>query len=239
MKLRAFLLALLLATSAAAEDDPWRNAIDRSDIETLRTLAAGTPQVNAQARRGKTALMLAVAKNDLKLMTRLIDLGADVNKTNKGGGAALMYAAQYGHTDAARLLLKHGAQIDFQGGKFWTALMIAVLKGHLPMIDFLLQNGADVNTNDMFGASPLLRAVERDNEQVAQRLLAAPSIDVNAADRSGMTPLHMAATVGNEKLATALLTRGARVDARNDNGDTPYDLALKKGHYPLAKKLRR
>ncbi len=222
-----------------ADSDPWRDAINRADIQALRALVVTSPQVNLQAHRGKTALMVAVVKNDLGLMAQLIDLGADVNKINQQGGTALMYAAQYGHTDAARLLIKSGARVNTQGGKFWSALMIAVLKGRLPMVDLLLQNGADVNANDMLGASPLLRAVEREFTDVTQRLLAEASLNINAADRNGMTPLHMAAAVGNEKLATVLLAHGALATLKNDNGDTAADLAARNGHAALAAQLRQ
>ena len=104
---------------------------------------------------------------------------------------------------------------------------------------YLRVNGADVNANDMFGASPLLRAAEREQLDVVRRLLAVPSVKIDAADRSGMTPLHMAATIGNEEVATALLARGARVDIKNGDGHTAHDLATRKGHYALAKLLRR
>jgi len=233
-----FAVTLLVSAPIYAGDDPWRTAIDRSDIQTLRALAKTAPSVDLPARRGKTALMVAVVKNDLQLIKLLIELGADVNKFNQGGGTALMYAAQYGHLEAARVLLKGGAKVNAQGGKFWSALMIAVLKGRLPMIELLLQNGADVNASDMLGASPLARAVEREYVDVARRLLEVPSLDINARDRSGMTALHMAAAVGNDTLATALLAHGARIDIKEENGFTPADLAQRNGHTVLAAKLR-
>jgi len=237
MRIVALISALLLAAATIAGDDPWRDAIDRSDMQTLRTLAAA-PHINLQAKRGKTALMVATAKNDLELMKRLIDLGADVNKFNHAGGTALMYAAQYGYVDAARLLIAHGANVMALGAKFGTALMIAVLKRHLDMVDLLLQNGADVNAPDVLGGTPLLRAVERDYVDVADRLITDRSVDVNATDRSGMTALHMAAVTGNEQLADVLLAHGARKDMKNGNGETPADVAQRGGHAGLAAKLR-
>ena len=39
------------------------------------------------------------------------------------------------------------------------------------------------------------------------------------------TPLHVAAALGNADGITAVLKAGANGKARNDNGNTPFDLA--------------
>jgi ankyrin repeat protein len=44
--------------------------------------------------------------------------------------------------------------------------------------------------------------------------------------RSGMTPLHAAARKGLKKVVELLIHEGADVNAKDDDGDTPLDLAL-------------
>lgn len=49
-------------------------------------------------------------------------------------------------------------------------------------------------------------------------------------DDAGKTLLHLAAARGHEDVVSALLQSGADVFARDNNGDTPRDLALIMGH---------
>ncbi|NIN67511.1 MAG: ankyrin repeat domain-containing protein, partial [Anaerolineae bacterium] len=53
------------------------------------------------------------------------------------------------------------------------------------------------------------------------------------------TPLHKAAFGGNVELARLLLERGADVAAMTDDGRTPLDIAIERGHAELADVLRR
>jgi uncharacterized protein len=61
---------------------------------------------------------------------------------------------------------------------------------------------------------------------------------VNARQEGGYTPLHAAAQNGDVELIDLLLDRGARLDARTDDGRTPADLAEAANHPMLAKRLR-
>ena len=62
---------------------------------------------------------------------------------------------------------------------------------------------------------------------------------VNAADRDGNTPLHHAVEVGRYSVIIKLMNIGANVDARNNNGDTPSDLAAHKGYTLTKRALER
>jgi Ankyrin repeats (3 copies) len=63
-------------------------------------------------------------------------------------------------------------------------------------------------------------------------------VEANAwKDMRGASLLHHAAIWGDEKFAEALITRGARAYAHNENGETPADLAAIWGREALAKTL--
>ena len=63
-------------------------------------------------------------------------------------------------------------------------------------------------------------------------------MDLNAKeDVYGATPLHMAAANGNKKIAEFLITKGADLNARNDNGGTPLVYAAQIGHKEVAELL--
>ena len=53
------------------------------------------------------------------------------------------------------------------------------------------------------------------------------SIDVNAKDNSGVTALHQATRRKNEPLIRLLLSRGAMVDCKDDDGRTPWSANIR------------
>lgn len=50
------------------------------------------------------------------------------------------------------------------------------------------------------------------------------------ADANGFTALHIAASLGDEHLASMLLDRGAKTEARDQQGRTPFFVAGMAGH---------
>ncbi len=136
------------------------------------------------------------------------------------------------------------------------SLRDAVRSGDLAAVKALLDAGADVNERDQLGATPLLDAAWYGNEQIV-RLLVEGGARVDAThDEGGSTPLDYAVLRGNEAIVHLLLERGAKskkalhtaaghgrteivrlliasgmpVDARDDAGFTPLDLAALQGN---------
>ncbi len=90
---------------------------------------------------------------------------------------------------------------------------------------WLVARGADLGAVDTWGNTPLHTRARswRGNIPVLLELGA----DVNAATASIGTPLHAAADRKHTENAALLLAHGARVDARNKQGLTPLELALR------------
>ncbi|GKS78887.1 hypothetical protein wHma_08940 [Wolbachia pipientis] len=86
--------------------------------------------------------------------------------------------------------------------------------------------GINVNAQDEYGETPLHLVLKKGNIDinVLNALLGAKEIDVNAQD-GDRAPLHLAAEKGHKEVVEALLDKGANVDAEDENGDTPLDLA--------------
>ena len=70
----------------------------------------------------------------------------------------------------------------------------------------------------------------------AVRLLIEHGASVNAYDKSHQTPLHRLSSCRypNAKSLTLLLENGADVDVEDDEGFTPYQIALAEEHYKMA-----
>jgi ankyrin repeat protein len=71
----------------------------------------------------------------------------------------------------------------------------------------------------------LLSLTQAPDPALVRRLLAC-GVPAGARDGAGWTPLHFAVRAGAAEVVDLLLDAGAAVDARNDDGLTPLQLAL-------------
>ncbi|UCC99109.1 MAG: ankyrin repeat domain-containing protein, partial [Phycisphaerales bacterium] len=53
------------------------------------------------------------------------------------------------------------------------------------------------------------------------------------------TPLHCAARYGHKEVAELLIAKGAGVNARNNEGQTPLDIAVEEGRPEIVELLRK
>jgi ankyrin repeat protein len=135
----------------------------------------------------------------------------------------------------------------------------AINRGDARAVSALLQRGFDPNTRDEQGQAGLYLALRSESPATVQALWAHPELDINAANTFGETPLMMAALRGNLEWSRKLIERGAQVqkegwaplhyaacgpdvevmrllldkgaaiDARSPNGDTPLMMAARYG----------
>ncbi len=62
---------------------------------------------------------------------------------------------------------------------------------------------------------------------------------MNARQQIHWTPIHISAVYDHLGLVKLLLERGADLHAMNDEGVTPYQLLLERGHREMADHLQR
>jgi ankyrin repeat protein len=99
-----------------------------------------------------------------------------------------------------------------------------------------IRAGADIHKAHPDGTTPLLWAVNRQDYQVAEALLARKA-DPNAANEFGATPLTEAARLNDIRLVKMLLDAGAKVDSANPDDETALMLAIKNGNLAMAEML--
>ena len=106
----------------------------------------------------------------------------------------MIYAARAGHADIVELLLQLGADPNAAtraGGS--TALHRAAYVGHLGIVQLLLAGGASPGLQDADGQTPLHKAVQQGQAEVAAALLDV-SPDLGAVrDRRGRLATDLAA----------------------------------------------
>ncbi|XP_021409166.2 ankyrin repeat domain-containing protein 26 isoform X2 [Lonchura striata] len=110
-----------------------------------------------------------------------------------------------------------------------TALHLACANGHVDVVTFLVENKCKLNLFDNDNRSPLMKAVQCQQEKCVAILLERGA-DPNLADADGNTALHLAVLSGNTTVAGLLLQHGANIDAQNKEGCTPLILAVSEHH---------
>lgn len=163
--------------------------------------------------------------------------GGKADATDAHGVPLIRWCAYYGDVSAVRFLLAHGQSLAALGDNL--GLNAAAFHGHWRLCEFLIEQGADVNRPlPDTGETPLHAALCKTNRpayDLVVKVLIAAGADANVTTTPGVetggfmrdcrtkgeTPLHRAAAFGSEATVRLLIESGARIDARDANGDTP------------------
>ena len=150
---------------------------------------------------GYTALTAACFSGNLKMLSRLIELGADVNyQKSVADYPPIFYVCRFckDNVEILELLVENGADINqtILDGK--NLLHIAAESAYLNTVEKLLTMGFDPNSSTFKGESPLYlvlfaRAETENILKVVKALVAAGS-EIKREDRLGETPLSIAAS---------------------------------------------
>jgi uncharacterized protein len=246
----ALVFVCVSAAAVAADQDRVIEAVKQSNLASLRTLLARTPNANVAEPDGTTALHWAAQQDDPEFTTLLLSAGADPKAANRYGITPLALAAERGNAAIVGALLKAGADPEKVAPGGETALMIAARTGRTEAVRVLLARGARVNAVETVrGQSPLMWAAAEGHLSEVEALVAAGA-DVMARSKGGFTPYLFAVREGHLPVVRALLNSGAPVNdtkrstavadaAVRTQGDAEGEtsalvLAVINGHFDLA-----
>jgi ankyrin repeat protein len=181
-----------------------------------------------------------IADGRTDLLFDYIAAGHPATSKDKDGTSLINWCAYYGDVSAIKFLLANGETLPSLRDNL--GLDAAAFHGHWRLCQFLVENGADANLPlPDTGETPLHAALSSSRPAqllVAKVLLAGgaepnrstkPSVETGAFMRDcrtrGETALHRAAAFCSEETIQLLLHAGARVDAKDMNGDTPLSWA--------------
>ncbi len=226
--------------SAGAKQDVF-TAAALGRIEPLRkALTFSTDWVNDRDGKSLTVLQCCAGSRlpdqatQVEIARLLLDHGADPTARTKSWGhdiEAIYLAASAKNLALFRLLLERGADAT-------EALVPALWNANLEFAAVALE----------FGAKPDLAAGE--NKPLLNHLICWGQIpqtmwllehgaSPNIPDPQGWTAVHQAASRGNVRMMQAVLAHGGDVTARDQNGDTPRDVAELKGREKISALLPR
>ncbi|HUI50221.1 MAG TPA: ankyrin repeat domain-containing protein [Terriglobales bacterium] len=187
------------------------------------------------------AILDEITNGRTELAFEYLAAGNPANSRDGDGVSLLQWCAYYGDVSAMKHLLANGAAIESLGENL--GLDAASFHGHWQLCKFLIERGADVNRIDKdTGESPLhatLCTSERMRRNLVMKVLLAhganpncftkPNVETGGFMRDcrtkGETPLHRAAAFGDKEAIQLLLDAGAKIDAKDMNGDSPLSWA--------------
>lgn len=141
-----------------------------------------------------------------------------------GDDSPLHIAIRDEDIDVVKALLNFGADVNAKGQFGQTPILTATVVGNIPILELLLDRGGDLTMINDNKLSALHIAVQQEWPRTVRWLLN-KGLDINALDSTLSTPLHWAAFDGNIPMVKLLIGRGAKIDIRNDESHTPFEIA--------------
>jgi len=181
-----------------------------------------------------------IAEGRTDLVFDYVKKGHPPTSKTSDGSSLMQWCAYYGDASAIKFLLEKGETLGSLGQDM--GINAAAFHGHWRLCQFLIESGANVNSRETdTGETPLHAALSSHRvpqHWVVQVLLAGgadPNIATNPSAESGAfmrdvrtrgeTPLHRAAAFASEDTIQLLLDNGAKIDAKDANGDSPLTWA--------------
>lgn len=134
----------------------------------------------------------------------------------KGIDEQLLDASKSGNAKRIAELTSRGANPDAKNADGWPALTVATAEGHLAAVRALVAASANIDLGNDTGDTPLLLASMWGQTEIVL-FLVQKGADVNLASHVAITPLMVA---NNAEIARALLKAGAKVNAKDETGET-------------------
>lgn len=191
----------------------------------------------------------AARRGDTKELGELKAGGADIDVRFTNGNTPLMWAARMGLKDAVALLLENGADVEAKNNFGGTALSEAAEQGREEVVTALVDAGASRTTENQMRNTPLMLAarngmlgaaaaiVYQRKVQGAEGVEEEPMVDLEQKDTEGYTALMWAVLSGHIKVVRLLTSKGASIEATNNNGISIFAMAARMGQDAILKAL--
>ncbi|XP_062495165.1 ankyrin repeat domain-containing protein 42 isoform X1 [Pezoporus occidentalis] len=204
-------------------------AVKAGDVEQLASMIRSGAGINeVDLVHEFTPLHCAAHSGSLECLQWLLWHGADTTRVTVGGWTAAHLAAIRGQDACMQALLVNGTNAEAQDDRGCTPSHLAAAHGHSYTLQTLLRHGVNVNVSDRKDWKPVHYAAFHGRLGCLQLLLRWGAC-IDDVDNNGNLPAHLAAVEGHLHCFKFLVSKMATVmhtlKARNDQGETPRDLA--------------
>lgn len=187
--------------------------------------------LNMSDNDSMTPLHWAIHGRMQDLCLKLIEAGADVNIPDSEGNTPLHLASNNRMPEVSIALIEKGASVDSKNSSGDTPLHLAIHCDDVETSLILIERGADVSALNDFHDTPLILAVGHEKTKISLELIDKISSikkkeSLNIQNRDGYTPLHFAVYHKMATVCVKLIEEGADVSMKNNDNQTPLNLAL-------------
>ena len=166
-----------------------------------------------------------ISTKTFKALNRILKYGIlDVNVVEGINGKRPIHAAAItGSIRKVKILIENGADfnaVDADGNSI--SNYASNCKDGRPLMKYLAESGFDLEVQNKKKITPMIFAVDLDNQNVFEYL----KVAINNRDHEGNTPLHTYSCRGEIEIAKKLIANGANVNAKNIEGKTAFHLAV-------------
>jgi ankyrin repeat protein len=219
---------LLLPPLGGARAEPEANirllmAVVLQEEEQIRSALAAGADVNGRNDRGEMALHVAAAEDAPRAIRWGLTLGLPVAMSSNDGMTPLHHAVLFGKLAATRALLDAGAPIDAHEDGKNAPLHLAAVHALKEMTVLQLGRGADPDLRGYRGMTLLHQVAKKDS--VLSWMF--------GEGEENQQRQHVARIA----IVKALLAAGADRTLKNEEGLTPYEVAVKGERPEIAKLL--
>lgn len=201
-------------------------------------LQKGVPTVCTR-KDGWQPLHRAARDGELKILTLLFDAKADINARTSLGMTALMTACEFGQEKSMDQLMNRGADPRQSKTGYGIGLLhLAAVSGKLSVMNKALDltGTSEVDRPTALGVTPFLTACRFAGIDTMQALLA-KGVDPQRLMKSGNNAVHFTALSGSPAKMRFLLNLQVPFEMKDENHDSPLDIACNDGHTEVAKVL--
>ena len=175
-------------------------------------------------------LLMAVAKRDAQLVTKILSTQPDLEIKDSKGRTALMIATYNDDNDIAEMLISAGSNVNAQDEMLNSPFLYAGANGNLVVLKLSLANGADFKVYNRYGGTALIPACERLHLEVVKTLTEVPNYPIDHINRLGWTALLEAIILSQPgekqiEIVKILVDAGSNVNIADKDGITPLQHA--------------
>ncbi|MCB1864176.1 MAG: ankyrin repeat domain-containing protein [Chromatiales bacterium] len=138
---------------------------------------------------------------------------------------SLYRAVEMGNLDQVLRHVAWGSDFNERDVRGQTVLHRAAAAGRSTIVEKLLAGGADPNLGDSLGDTPLVLAARAGHLAAARALFDGGAKD----DPTALLFVVAAQGLPDRRLLDLVLQRGAKINAKNDRGETPLHVAVVNG----------